>query len=144
MCSALAGEGIGQGVLELARLRSTSKARRKLIRKRLFVAVLLMKRRVIEVYGEVEVWLHQFLIFALDGGEWLVWHVGRFSPGGRSPERIEHGAGLYPEPTWTLWRRQKCLSLAGNRTTITRPSIFWPSHYTDCGVWLQGRSWCLR
>jgi hypothetical protein len=55
MCSVLAGEGIGQGVLELARLRSTSKARRKLIRKRLFVAVLLTKRRVIEVYGEVEV-----------------------------------------------------------------------------------------
>jgi hypothetical protein len=36
-------------------------------------------------YEAVEVWLHAFLIWALDGGEWLASRPGRFIPVARTP-----------------------------------------------------------
>jgi hypothetical protein len=33
-----------------------------------------------KMYGEVLIWLHVFLNFALDGGEWSTSRFGRFTP----------------------------------------------------------------
>jgi hypothetical protein len=51
------------------------------------------------------------LTSALDGGEWLASRPGRFTPKGRAT-----GAVWAPEPVWTLWSREKCLTFTGNRT----------------------------
>jgi hypothetical protein len=39
---------------------------------------------------------------------------------------------LAPEPVWTLWRREKSLSLAGSRISAVEPVA---RYYTDCTSW---------
>jgi len=36
------------------------------------------------------------------------------------PVPIEQEAGWAPEPVWMLWRKEKILASAGNRTTVPR------------------------
>jgi hypothetical protein len=45
-----------------------------------------------------------------------------------------HGTGgcMSPEPVWTLWRREKSLVPAGNRTPAVQPVT---RHYTDWAIW---------
>jgi len=54
----------------------------------------------VKAYGEMKLWVHSFLIWALDKGDYLRYLLAdRLS--GKSPL----GAGLPPQPVWTLWRR---------------------------------------
>jgi hypothetical protein len=43
------------------------------------------------------------------------------SPGEDPPVPIGQEAGLAPEPFWTLWRREKFLDPAGERTSAFQP-----------------------
>jgi hypothetical protein len=38
------------------------------------------------------------------------------SPEKESPIPIRWDAGWAPDPVWTLWKREKCIALAGNGT----------------------------
>jgi hypothetical protein len=49
-------------------------------------------------------------------------------PGERAPVPIGHKGGWPPEPVWTLWRRDKSLTRAGNQTPAVQPVAH---HYTD-------------
>jgi len=50
-----------------------------------------------------EVYLHSFLTWAVDGGEWLTSRPGRFTPGKKT------GSGRTSQPVWTFWRTEKYL-----------------------------------
>jgi len=59
----------------------------------------------LKVYQGVEVYLHSFVISALDRG---VWSAGSFTPWERAPDtHIE-------EPVWMLWKREYFLPLPGS------------------------------
>jgi hypothetical protein len=60
----------------------------------------------------------QFLTSALDEGEWLVSRPGRFTSGETAPGTHWIGSWVVPQTLWTLWKREKTLSLAENRTPI--------------------------
>jgi hypothetical protein len=45
----------------------------------------ILKYHAMKTRGGVEIQLHEFLISALDGGEWSASHPGRFTPGERAP-----------------------------------------------------------
>jgi hypothetical protein len=45
----------------------------------------LIKRDALTTYRRVEVWLHEFLTLALDGGKWSASGLGHFIPGERAP-----------------------------------------------------------
>jgi hypothetical protein len=87
------------------------------------LSLCLIKHHSIKTYGGVEVYLHAFLISALDGGEWSASHPGRYTNRERSPDTHWIGgwvgprAGLdavtkrnIPSP-----RRDSNLSLVGSR-----------------------------
>jgi hypothetical protein len=76
----------------------------------------------------MEVWLHAVLTSALVGGEWSDSLPYRLPPGIWQTTYWK-GAGWALEPVWTLWGREKCVALAGNRNMIPRSSSLWPSHY---------------
>jgi hypothetical protein len=63
------------------------------------------------------------LTSALDGGKWSALSPGRFTPGEEAPVRIEYDAECYPEPVWTLYSREKSISLAGNRNPTVQPVV---------------------
>jgi hypothetical protein len=60
-----------------------------------------------------------FLTSALDGDEWSASCPCRFTPGERAPGTFL--IGWDPQPVWTLWKREKSLSLGGNRTPAVQP-----------------------
>jgi hypothetical protein len=66
-----------------------------------------------KTYGGVDVKIHVFLTWTLDGGEWSASRPGRFTPGERAPGIHWIGAGWAPEPIWTTWKGEKCLPLTG-------------------------------
>jgi hypothetical protein len=78
-----------------------------------------------KTYGGMEVYLHTFVISALDGG------VGgqlrapvALSPGKKPPITIKQEAEWAPAPVWTRWRRENgnlFPSAAGNRTQVVQP-----------------------
>jgi hypothetical protein len=45
----------------------------------------LIKRDALTIYRTVEVWLHEFLPLALDGGKWSASGLSHFTPGERAP-----------------------------------------------------------
>jgi hypothetical protein len=49
------------------------------------MSLCLTKHHVMKTYWGVEVYLHAFLISALDGGEWSASHSGRLTPRERAP-----------------------------------------------------------
>jgi hypothetical protein len=49
-----------------------------------------------EVYWGVEVWLHEFLTSALDGGEWSASRPGRFIPRETAPGTHWNGGWVGP------------------------------------------------
>jgi hypothetical protein len=62
------------------------------------------------MYMGSEVIAPTLLTSALDGGEWLVSRLGRFTPGERALVSIGYEAEWAPELAWALWRREKsCL-----------------------------------
>jgi hypothetical protein len=69
-----------------------------------------------KTYGDVKVDFHIILISALDGGEWSVSRPGRFTTWEKAQVPTAQKAGWAPEPVWTLWRNEKSLAPAGNRT----------------------------
>jgi hypothetical protein len=50
----------------------------------------LTKHHIIYTYWGMEVYIHAFLISALDGGEWSASRPGRFTPGVRAPSTISY------------------------------------------------------
>jgi hypothetical protein len=48
------------------------------------------------------------------------------------PEGMEWEARRAPELFWAFWRGRKSLSVVENRTTISRSSSPYASHYADC------------
>jgi hypothetical protein len=52
---------------------------------KLKLSLCLTKHHAMKMYWGVEVWLHAFLISALDGGEWSASRLGRFTPRERAP-----------------------------------------------------------
>jgi hypothetical protein len=46
----------------------------------------LIKHYAMKAYGIVDVWIHNFLISALDGGEWSAQRPGHFNLWGKSPQ----------------------------------------------------------
>jgi hypothetical protein len=59
-----------------------------------------------KAYGGVDTQIHIFLTSALDGGEWLALHLGRFTLAETAPAPIAQEAEWNPEPVWTTWRRE--------------------------------------
>jgi hypothetical protein len=47
-----------------------------------------------KAYGGVDIYIHIFLISALDGDEWSTSRPGRFTPGERAPGLVDLRAGL--------------------------------------------------
>jgi hypothetical protein len=62
-----------------------------------------------------------FLILTLSGGKWSASRPGRFTAGERPPVPIGQQTGWFPELVWRLWRKEKSLALAGNRTPAVQP-----------------------
>jgi hypothetical protein len=48
------------------------------------LSLYLTKHQAVKTYGGMEVYLHEFLTSALEGGEWLVSRTTRFTPGERT------------------------------------------------------------
>ena len=79
--------------------------------------------------GRVEVLPHSFL-----PGYQIEMRVELHTPATLSleaepPISIVQGAGSAPELVWTVWRREKCIILPGNRTTILRVSSRQPNEF---------------
>jgi hypothetical protein len=55
-------------------------------------------------------------------------------PGKQLMIPIVEEAGRTPVLVWTLWRREKYLAPAGNRTQTPLPSRPHPSRYTDWAI----------
>jgi hypothetical protein len=73
-----------------------------------------------KAYGEVDVWIHIFLISALVGGEWSASRPGRFTPGERAPGT--HWIGGWVGPRAGLDDLEKILDPAGTRIPTPRSS----------------------
>jgi hypothetical protein len=78
----------------------------------------------------VGAWYHSFKISARER------RVVTFTPwslyaGGRALDTHWLGDCVAPEMVWTLWRRGKYFSTAGNPITILLPFNPTPSQYTD-------------
>jgi hypothetical protein len=59
-------------------------------------------------------------------------HAPAALPSGKEPPvPMEQEAGWAPEPAWTLWSKEKCLSPAGNRTPAVQPVAH---RYTDWAI----------
>lgn len=71
----------------------------------------------VRIYGGVELWLHTFLFFELDGGEWWVSCNGSFIPGERA-SNIHWIWSCTRFIVRTLRKRENSLVPAGNLTTI--------------------------
>jgi hypothetical protein len=59
-----------------------------------------------------------FATWALDGGEWSTSRPLRFTRGAVTPMRIALETGLDLEQAWALWRGEKHLVSARNRTRV--------------------------
>jgi hypothetical protein len=73
------------------------------------------------VYGGVEVYLHAFLIHALDGDECSAPRISRFNAGKTAPVdlAILQEGGWAPEPIRTLWWHKNSAP-ARNRTSVVQ------------------------
>jgi len=69
----------------------------------------------------VEVWLHAFLILALDVGEWPASRLGCFTSGKELPVAIGYKAGWAPDSVRTRWRVENIPAPARNRTPAVQP-----------------------
>jgi hypothetical protein len=67
-------------------------------------------------HGTVAVQIH---VTSTADDEWPASRSGRFSQG-KNPWYLVDEAGWNPEPTWTLWKREKSPSPGGTRTPIPR------------------------
>jgi hypothetical protein len=63
-----------------------------------------------KAYWGVEVQLHAFLISALDGGEWSVSRLRRFTPTERTPGALWIGVWVGPRASLDAVVRRKILS----------------------------------
>jgi len=67
-----------------------------------------------KAFEGVEVWLHSFLISALDGGEQSARQPGRFILGQEVRESPANETGRDPQPVWGLLGGENSFSAAGN------------------------------
>jgi hypothetical protein len=58
-----------------------------------------------KVYRAVEVWLHSFLTYELDYGEWSASRPGHFTPSTIAPSNHKIVAWVGLGPVWTFWGR---------------------------------------
>jgi len=72
----------------------------------------------IKALGRVEVSLHPFLTWALDGGEWSAYTLRALALGTECLVPTEWEAEFARDPLWTFWRRDKSLALARNHTQV--------------------------
>jgi hypothetical protein len=62
-----------------------------------------------------------FFTSAVDGGEWLASRPSRYAPAERALVPTAQEGACASEAVWTLWRGEKSLSSAGNRTPAVQP-----------------------
>jgi hypothetical protein len=74
--------------------------------------------QAMKTYGEAEVELHSFSTLAIDGMSAQIHATASFPPGEKFPVPMKQDVGCAPDLLRTLWMREQCLDVAGNRTTI--------------------------
>jgi hypothetical protein len=68
--------------------------------------------------GGVDIYLHEFLTFTLDGGELLVSRCDRSTPREAAPVDTGQEAVWVPESVWTLSKGENILSVSGMKPWI--------------------------
>lgn len=95
------------------------------------------------LYGEVEVWFHAFLISAPDG-KWWASHPGCFTPRRRAPDTYCIRSWLSPIARLdAVKRREKSLACIRNQILVPWSSISQPVHYTDWGIYTSKMISCV-
>jgi hypothetical protein len=98
-------------------------------------------KRAMKTKGRVEVKLHAFLTSALNGGEWVASHLGRFAPPlGRNPRYPLDMRLVGAQSRSGRGEEKQFLTPAGNRTPIVQPVVTeLPRHchtHTEQSLWV--------
>jgi len=88
-----------------------------------------------KAHRAVEVWLHLFLILAVEAGTQLISSPVAYPPG-KKPLNTRLGG---PQSVRTFWRRKKSLSLTGNRGPVS--SVCIATGYGLDGPGIESRWW---